>query len=157
VGDPQNGARVVRAATPEARELADQADPAALWAVGSVLSRPYTDNVYMLNAVANGARLRKPPPASDGVSADDRRWEWIVGHFSDWSPELMLRIIDCESGGDPDAVSAPDYDGLRNYGLFQIHGEPEELDLAYNIERAHEKWQRSQYWPWIGSVGCWGP
>lgn len=69
----------------------------------------------------------------------------------------MERIIDCESGGDPDAVSATDYDGLRNYGLTQIHGEPEALDPAYNIERAHEKYQRSGLRPWIGSVACWGP
>ena len=68
----------------------------------------------------------------------------------------MLRIIDCESGGDPSAISPPDYDGLTNYGLTQNHGDPESLDPVVGIERAHEKFVAAGgYSPWRGSQYCW--
>lgn len=67
----------------------------------------------------------------------------------------MARIVQCESGGDPGAVSPPDSDGLRNYGLGQLHGEPEGLEPEYNVRRMHEKWLASGLSPWAGSAGCW--
>ena len=67
----------------------------------------------------------------------------------------MARIIQCESGGRADAVGGPNYDGLYDYGLTQIHGEPDALDPERNIERAHEKYAASGYRPWQSSARCW--
>lgn len=88
-------------------------------------------------------------------------WRQLLNAYPDWNSELMARIVMCESGGRSE-ISAPDYDGLRNYGPFQIHGEPEALDPAYGAQRAHEKYLAaveaggSGYEPWRGSRGCWG-
>lgn len=56
-----------------------------------------------------------------------------------------------ESGGDPTAISLPDYDGLRNYGGLQLHGDPGGLDPVYAVEEAHRKWLMLGYGAW----GCW--
>lgn len=92
----------------------------------------------------------------------DGTWRDLIGWFSDWDVETMARIVECESGG-RNVASEPDSDGLRSYGPFQIHGEPEVLDnVAYGAERAHEKYVGAVaaggtgYEPWRGSRGCWG-
>ena len=62
----------------------------------------------------------------------------------------MLRIIACESGGDPNAISPPDYDGIQNYGGLQLHGDPGGLDPVYAVQEAHRKWLYGGYRQW----GC---
>lgn len=57
----------------------------------------------------------------------------------DWNTEIATAICQAESGGVPTAISAPDIDGLRDYGLFQIHGE-EILDPTANVARAYQKY-----------------
>ena len=84
----------------------------------------------------------------------------LITLYSDWSYEIMTRIMDCESSGQNIRSHYPDGDGLYSYGPFQIHGEPEVLDSPeYGAERAHEKYldARSQgktgYEPWSCYTG----
>lgn len=56
-----------------------------------------------------------------------------------WNARLMMAICQAESGGDSNAVSPLNYDGLRDYGLMQIHGEAI-FDPAANIARAYQKY-----------------
>lgn len=74
----------------------------------------------------------------------------------------MLRVMGCESGGDPTNVGPhgrggpPNDDGLYDYGLFMIHGEPQALDPVYNVRRAHEKFEEGGLAHWASSRECWG-
>ncbi len=94
------------------------------------------------------------PAQYTGADVD---WRALHEQYDGWDVEKMLRIVECESHGDPDAVSSPDADGLRNYGGHQHHGDafaaghPE-----YSTHQAYLKWQTRGYQPWIGSMGCWG-
>lgn len=62
----------------------------------------------------------------------------------DWDVSVAEAICQAESGGNPNAVSPPNYDGLRDYGLMQIHGQAI-LNPSANIARAHQKYL-SQGW-----------
>jgi hypothetical protein len=57
-----------------------------------------------------------------------------------------MAIMRAESGCNPNAISnaAINYDGVPDYGLFQIHGR-EVLEPSANIAVAYQKYQ-SQGW-----------
>jgi len=68
-----------------------------------------------------------------------------------------MRIMSCENRTcDPGAIGGPDYDGLYDYGLFQIHGDPAAIDPHYNVKVAYEKYQNGGFRPWLGSARCHG-
>lgn len=64
-----------------------------------------------------------------------------------WNTQLMMAICQAESNGDPNAVSPLNYDGLRDYGLMQIHGEAI-FDPAANIYRAYQKYTNQGLRAW---------
>jgi len=81
----------------------------------------------------------------------------LIEQWQDWSVIIMLRIGKCESGLDIGAVSAPNSDGLRDWGWAQIHGEPSALDPAVATQFAHDKFVAAGgYSPWASSQRCWG-
>jgi hypothetical protein len=79
----------------------------------------------------------------------------LVSQFPEWDAALMMRIGACESGLRNIRSHNVNDDGLYDWGVFQIHGEPEALDPVYATERAYEKWQASGYEPWKSSASCW--
>ena len=84
-------------------------------------------------------------------------WRALHEQYDGWDIGIMLRIVECESGGNAAAESPPDTDGLRNYGLHQHHGDPFAAGHPeYSTHQAYLKWQARGYQPWIGSQGCWG-
>lgn len=64
-----------------------------------------------------------------------------------WNHATAEAICQAESGGNPEAISPLNNDGLRDYGLFQIHGE-EILDPAANVARAYQKYVDQGWYAW---------
>ncbi len=101
------------------------------------------------------AKTAATPVAFQGTGGVEQ-WRWFVALYS-WPVDDMLRIMSCEDyTGNPNRIGGPDYDGLYDYGLFQIHGDPAALDPYYNVQRAYEKYQASGFKPWLGSARCHG-
>lgn len=82
------------------------------------------------------AVLQTHPTAS--VPAACEQYRGLVAQYN-WPVDTMLAIAYAESGCSAAAVSPPNYDGLRDYGLFQIHGEPI-MDAQANVARAYQKY-----------------
>ena len=61
-----------------------------------------------------------------------------------------MRIIDCESDFDPEAV---DYLTGRHIGLMQVRGGS--TDPVENIRQAFAMWERRGFQPWAASRHCW--
>lgn len=59
----------------------------------------------------------------------------------------MLAIEKTESTCNPAAVSPVDYDGIRDYGVMQLHGNPI-FDPGANIAAAYRLWQVQGYHAW---------
>lgn len=65
----------------------------------------------------------------------------------DWNYRVMAAVMQAESNCNPNAVSPPNYDGLRDYGIMQLHGQ-EIFDPSQNIAHAYAIWQRQGYRAW---------
>lgn len=74
------------------------------------------------------------------------QWRGLVSQYG-WDVNVMLAIMQAESGCNPGSVSGIDNDGLRDYGLFQIHGEAI-MDPAQNIARAYGKFTSQGLHAW---------
>lgn len=82
-----------------------------------------------------------PPAPNQTVSSTPSScagYRALVSQYN-WPVDTMLAIMQAESGCRADAVSPPNSDGLRDYGLFQIHGEAI-MDPAANVARAYGKY-----------------
>lgn len=65
----------------------------------------------------------------------------------DWNYQVMAAVMQAESQCNPNATSPPNYDGLRDYGLMQLHGQ-EIYDPSQNVAHAYAIWQRQGYHAW---------
>lgn len=65
----------------------------------------------------------------------------------DWDYHVMAAVMQAESNCNSNAASPPNYDGLHDYGLMQLHGQ-EIYDPADNIAHAYTIWQRQGYKAW---------
>jgi hypothetical protein len=92
------------------------------------------------------------------------RWRPLVAEYP-WDVETALRVIACESDGDPEAVNP--WSGAA--GLFQLYGwrwlaerlfgRRDVLTPWVNVATAFVLWQDSGgtfRWHWGASRGCWG-
>lgn len=64
-----------------------------------------------------------------------------------WDISIMAAVMQAESNCNPNAASPPNYDGLRDYGLMQLHGQ-EIYDPSTNVAHAYAIWQRQGYHAW---------
>lgn len=64
-----------------------------------------------------------------------------------WNVQTAEAICEAESNGNPYATSPPNYDGLRDFGLMQIHGE-KIYNPSANIARAYQKYQSQGWHAW---------
>jgi len=83
-------------------------------------------------------------PSTSGVE----QWRDEVSVFTDWNVSLMLSIMKCESGGNPNA-----HNRSGATGLFQILGGP--YNPIANIALAHTMWSTRGTQPWAASSSCW--
>ena len=91
----------------------------------------------------------QPAPASSppaGWSPGVEQWRPAIAAY-DWNVEIMLRIMSCESGGNPNAVSHTDDHGLLQihwpiwgpafgYTRAQLHDPATNIDVAYRVYKA---------------------
>lgn len=103
-------------------------------------------------------------PSARGTRPAVTRWTDLVAAY-DWDVPTALRVIDCESSGDPGAINP--YSGAA--GLFQLYGwsrlarrlfgDGRVLIPWVNVATAHALWEDSGErfgFHWYASRGCWG-
>lgn len=87
-----------------------------------------------------------PTPVSDAIG-----WQTYVPLIKqyNWPVSTAVAIMRAESGGDPGAVSPLNRDGLRDYGLMQLHG-IDILNPAENVAYAyyHKYLPAGGFTPW---------
>jgi hypothetical protein len=124
-------------------------------------------------AVAPGATPTEAPeptrfvPASrSGIRPAVARWEPLLAEYP-WDVETALRVIECESKGNPAVWNAQ---GSGAHGLFQtmpewgalayvLTGSTDLGEPAVNVAVAYYLWADSGgtfRWHWSSSRGCWG-
>lgn len=89
-------------------------------------------------------KLAQAPPAPVAISGNCDAYKKIVAQY-DWDVRVALAIMRAESTCNPNAVSPPNYDGLRDHGLMQLHGvaiyDPaKNIAYAYNNKYLHGGW-----------------
>lgn len=75
-----------------------------------------------------------------------RTYESLFKQYN-WDVRTMLAIAEAESNCNPNAISPPNWDGVRDYGLCQLHGQYI-LDPSKNVAVAYNKWLRQGYHAW---------
>lgn len=89
---------------------------------------------------------RPPAQTSSGRwPAAVERWRPLVSQYP-WSVETVLRIMKCESGGNPNAVGPRQPNGSHPIGLMQILNGP--FDPAANIALAYKMYSQRGWQPW---------
>jgi soluble lytic murein transglycosylase-like protein len=83
------------------------------------------------------------PAASTTYPAGCALYEPMVAAYSDWNVQIMMAIMQAESGCDPMA-----YNPSGCFGLFQVNGYGAIFDPQTNIADAHAKWVSRGYTPW---------
>lgn len=83
------------------------------------------------------------------VVTDENGVEHSVGVDAyNWPVDTMLRIMYCESHGNPWVVN-----NSNHVGLFQIHNSNTKGNGPANIAQAHDMWERSGTQPWTQCGG----
>lgn len=90
---------------------------------------------------ASPAPVQTPAPA-----VNDTCYTNLLQQY-DWDWHVMLAIEKTESTCNAAAVSPPDWDGIRDYGAMQLHGQAI-FDPAANIAEAYQIWSRQGYHAW---------
>jgi hypothetical protein len=106
-------------------------------------------------------------PSSRGTRPAVSRWRPLLEQYPDWDVDTGLRVIDCESGGDP---AVWNYQGSGAVGLWQLlgwewlarrlFGSALMTDPWVNTAVAHVIWLESggrfgTSMGWAASAGCW--
>lgn len=118
--------------------------------VGAVAAAQPRQHIIVFGLARDGT----PSPATPTPAVEPtviaatgvERWRGLVSQY-DWPVDQALRIMACESGGDPGAVS---YAGA--VGLFQIHPyNPSNFDPETNVAAAYAKYRDGvrNGWPWM--------
>ncbi len=87
-------------------------------------------------------------------AVDGGAWLGLVEQYVDWDAARMIRIVECESHFDENAVS-PDGANVGGFQLNVVHGFTYEqmTDPATATELAHDLWQSSGYGAWACDRG----
>lgn len=90
----------------------------------------------------------KPRKVTPTYPTNCATYEPLVAQYN-WNVRVAMAIMRAESGCNPYAISnaALNYDGISDFGLFQIHGQ-DVLEPAQNIAIAYQKYQRQGWYAW---------
>ena len=91
-----------------------------------------------------------PPPQPPTICPLTDTWQACTMAQS-WNGALMLRITNCESGGDPFAQNRYS----TAHGIFQLLSERSN-DPLRQVQDAYALWLVQGYGAWDASRGCWG-
>lgn len=106
---------------------------------------------------ARPAQAASPAPVSQDVQVSSieinfqvEQWRGLVASYPGWDVDRMLRIMDCESGGNPWAKNPRS----SATGLFQVmasiwHDGRDLYDPYVNIDVAHYVWTEQGYRAWV--------
>lgn len=94
---------------------------------------------------ASRSRPRSVPAVPAGAPSE---WRSLVLSLP-WDAGTALRIIQCESGGNPNAYNR----SSGATGLFQILHGP--FDPIANVRLAFSMWSSRGWQPWATSASCW--
>lgn len=84
----------------------------------------------------------KPQAPPKAGCAQPECWRSEIAKYS-WPVEQAMKVMRCESGGNPNAVN----ERSNARGLFQILGGT--LDPVENIAHAHRMWLKRGWQPWV--------
>lgn len=89
-----------------------------------------------------------PQPISQTVESNNgcSQYRYLVEQY-DWNVQIMLAVMQAESGCNPNAVNPVNYDGVGDYGLMQLHGQ-NISDPAQNVAAAYRLWKVQGYQAW---------
>jgi soluble lytic murein transglycosylase-like protein len=88
-----------------------------------------------------------PSPAPIRYAGTCQSYMPLIRKYN-WDVRVASAIMQAESRCNASAISPLNYDGLRDYGLFQIHGVAV-LDPAANVAYAYyHKYLQSGWYPW---------
>lgn len=125
----------------------EQDDAAGFWAIYGSITRAIPLPTPELEVVERRRDLLPELPATDPGAAG--YWRTLLERYADWSPDVMLRIINCESHFDENAVS-PDERNVGAYQLNVVHGFRYEdmTDPSISTDLAHDVWLSQGYQAW---------
>jgi len=124
---------------------AEQLEPKAHKLVTVTTSQPVQKPKVETAAVVEPNAPVAPPPVTPTYPSSCSAYEPIVAQYN-WNVRVAMAIMQAESGCNPYAISPAslNYDGVSDYGLFQIHGQYI-LNPSDNIAAAYQKYL-SQGW-----------
>src|SRR6476469_1147028 len=71
------------------------------WAVLVAVLVAVAVAAVVLVAPAHADEVERFTPSSRGTRPEVTRWRPLLEEYADWDVDAGLRVIDCESGGDP--------------------------------------------------------
>lgn len=118
--------------------------------------RDFTDRHQPSATIQRPTSLQTPtpPPPPRTYSAGVEQWRTSIAAYAGWNVDTMLRIMACESGGNPYAVSHTDDHGLLqiHYPIWGPHFGVTRDDLyvpAVNIDLAWRIYNQQGYGAWV--------
>jgi hypothetical protein len=123
-----------------------------------------TEALWFTRAGAQEVDDARYQPSARGTRSVVTRWRPALEQYDDWDVAEGLRVIDCESGGDPGAVNqtsgATGLTQLLGWGWLarRLFGSADLTEPSLNLAVAHVLWLDSGgtfRWHWHASVGCW--
>lgn len=137
---------------PEALEARTLGIEAAMWRESP--SAPATSDVTV-TVVSDTAPPPTSPPAAPQppLQGGVERWRDLVSAYS-WDVDRMLRIMACESGGNPHATNPSGATGLLQvmtplWSTEFGYTPSELLDPGINVAVAYQVWLRQSYGAWV--------
>lgn len=123
--------------------LSDSDTQAALWVV-SRLRQDVQRSSLRSEVPPTAPAIRNPAPQT--WTAD---WYALVQRYGDWDWDRMMRIVQCESHGDENAVS-PDGANVGAWQLNNSHGFSYEdaTNPVISTDLAHDVWLSQGYSAW---------
>ena len=113
------------------------------------LEKTKTENEKLRKDLQSKLRVR----VASRVKVSAEQWRPLVAkYFPASQVETAMRVMSCESGGNPAAINWDDakITGMPSNGLFQINSYHNWSwsDPETNIQRAHNMWVRRGWQPW---------
>lgn len=116
--------------------------PASKVSAAAATSPPKSEKVS--TPVVTPVKAVQPAPKSQVVLSSCESYKPLFEQY-DWNVNVAMAIMQAESSCNASAISPVNSDGVRDYGLMQLHG-MDILNPAQNIEAAYRQKYLTQGW-----------